>query len=509
VIDRRVAWSLPALLVVVVGIAWALGRGAEPVARAPLEEPPSEALTAPEPPRAAAPPPVDGLRWIVAGEGDVPELNQVQIEQDLALATETLSAHGPGLLLYAGGADGAPVQVLRDAGEAGGLRGRLGELFDPRGGRDSAYRPSTLEPAGAARAEAILSAVRGAIADDDAAPLTVYLAGHGVGGEAAYESRFLTWGHGEIDVDALTATLDEVSDHRPVRFVITSCHAGGFAEMAFAGADPEQGAAPTDRCGFFATTWDRAAAGCDPNPDRGAQEGYGIHFLHALRGEDRQGEDARAEIDLDGDSVITLAEAHARARIASGSLDVPVTTSERFLRAAVPEPADVPEGRPPASLPVERAVVAALTERAGLERPEDVIVALDSLHEEVRPLAAELETLDAELDQVRADLVAELLHRWPVLDDPWHPDFEPTLADEAAAIEAHLEGSGLAARERELEGRRVGVAERHDDLLIEAAPLERLERALETLELAARLQAEGGTWWLRYLRFVACESGRL
>ena len=71
-----------------------------------------------------------------------------------------------------------------------------------------------------------------------------------------------------------TSELDELPGHRPLRMVITSCYSGGFAELAFDGASEDRGAATTDRCGFFATTWDRAASGCDPNPDRGAQAAW-------------------------------------------------------------------------------------------------------------------------------------------------------------------------------------------------------------------------------------------
>ncbi|MCB9594424.1 MAG: hypothetical protein H6719_16955 [Sandaracinaceae bacterium] len=498
--ERRLAWPLAALVALIGLATWGLSASRAALPVDPVAPP---AIAARSTPRS------EGVRWILAGGGPTPELNQVQIEQDLLLARDTLSPLGDGLLLYAGGADGNAVQVLREGAAADPLRARLAELFDPRGGRDSSYRPSDLSPAGAASAEAILEAVRGALGDSDA-PLTVYLAGHGVGGEEPHLSQFLTWGADDLTVDDLAATLDEVPDHRPARFVVTACYAGGFAEIAFTAADPEEGPAASDRCGFFATTWDRAAAGCDPNPDRGAQEGYGIHFLHALRGEDREGDDALDEIDLDGDGVVTLLEAHARARIASGSLDVPVTTSERFLRAAAVDPEAVPDGElPPPHLPVERAVVAALAERLGLDDPRDVSARLDALHERADPLAERLDELEAELERVREVLAAELLHRWPVLDDPWHPDFGATLAAQRDAIEAHLETSGAAAHEAELLAEHALLAAEHDDLLADAAPMERLERALETLALAAQLQAEGGTLWLRYLRFVACESGRL
>lgn len=500
-LDRRAAWSLPALFAGIALASWL----ASARDLAPAPERTREERTAP----AARPPALgEDLRWIVAGGGPTPDLNQVQIEQDILLARDVLSPLGPGLLLYAGGPDGAAVQELRDAPDPDPLRARLAELLDPRGGRDASYRPSPLAPAGAASAEAIEEALRGALGGSTA-PLTVYLAGHGVGGEEPVDSAFLTWGPDDLGVEALGAVLDEARDHRPVRVVVTACHAGGFAEIAFAGGDPAEGPAASDRCGFFATTWDRAAAGCDPNPDRGAQEGYGIHFLHALRGEDRAGNEAREAIDLDGDGAITLLEAHARARVASGSLDVPVTTSDRFLRAAAPDPAELAPGElPRAHLPIEEAVVRALAERLGLADPREVSRRLDALHERVEPLAARLDALDEELERVREELAAELLHRWPVLDDPWHPDFAATFTADRRAIEAHLASSGAAAREAELTGERERVAIAHDDLLAEAAPMERLEQALETLELAAQLQTEGGSHWLRYQRFVACESGR-
>ncbi|HEY8428171.1 MAG TPA: hypothetical protein VIL20_07345, partial [Sandaracinaceae bacterium] len=287
----------------------------------------------------------------------------------------------------------------------------------------------------------------------------------------------------------------------------TACYAGGFAELAFEGASEERGPAATERCGLFATTWDRAASGCDPNPDRGAQEGYGIHFLHALRGEDRDGRPLpRERLDLDGDGAISLLEAHARARIASGSLDVPVTTSERFLRAVAASlpPAGL-EVEPP--LPEERAVVAALTSRLGLSRPEQA-------HERLAAMEAELERLGGELDRIEDDLAdaeeqlaAALLHRWPVLGDPWHPRFASTLESERTAILAFLESSSEAARREELLDERDRLAERHDRLLVESAPVVRLVRALETIDLAAQLMRAGGEAWERYEAFLACERG--
>lgn len=519
-LDRRALWSLPLVFALVAGGAWALSRvRSEPrSARAPAPRP------TPRSPAVAGPaaPPGGPFRWIVAGGGSLPELNQVQLEQDVELAAEVLSARGPGLLLFAGGAGSRAVQVVdapadgearageaTPASQATDLRARLAALFGPGLDRAARYRRTELAVDGAASAEGITSALEGALGDGDA-PLTVYLAGHGVGGEAPHESRFLTWGAHDLWVEDLAAVLDDTPGHRPVRLVVTACYAGGFAELAFDAADPARGAARTDRCGLFATTWDRAAAGCDPNPDRGAQEGYGIHFLHALAGRGRDGELPAERLDLDGDGAISLLEAHSRARIASRSLDVPVTTSERFLRAAV-EPSMVTGRQADASaarfLPEERAVVAALTERLELARPDEVHARLEAHRLALDERAAELDGLDAELDAVEGELRASLLHRWPVLNDPWSPRFEATLAASGEAIATFLDASALTARRAELQRERARVADRHDARLVAMAPLERLARALETLRLAAALRAEGGRYWLRYQALLACERG--
>ncbi|MEC7524168.1 MAG: hypothetical protein VYE22_30080 [Myxococcota bacterium] len=482
-LDRRALWSLPVLLGLSLGAAHLLSRA----------EPPTPPPSAPAPPR---PPPTGPIRWIVAGGGASPEVSQVQIEQDLAQATRRLEETGPGMLLFAGGPGSQAVQVLdRDAPPAD-LRDRLGTLLDPRGSRDTRYRASTLDPDGAGSAEAIVSALEGAVLADES-PLLVYLAGHGLGGEEPRDSRLLTWGAGDLWVEDLAAVLDAAPHHRPVRLVVTSCYAGGFADLAFTGADLEQGPAESDRCGFFATTWDRVASGCDPDPDRGAQEGYGILFLEALGG---------AAEDLDGDGRLSLLEAHSHARMRAGSFDVPVTTSEVFLRAAV-DPDEAPEDAPPPPMPEERAVVAALRERLDVASWEAARARLTALQHQLEEGAEQLDELEREREAAREDLVGALLHRWPALEDPWRRDFAPTLELEADAIARFLDESGDAARLADVDARLAPVAERHDALLVRMAPLENLLRAEETLALAGQLRAEGGPHWLRYQRFLACERG--
>lgn len=445
------------------------------------------------------------IPWIVAGGGSLPEHNQVSIEQDLALAAEILGeVAGRGLVLFAGG-PGAAVQVQRAEDEASvgdPVALALADLFAPRGGRGAIYRPTTLAVDGPASADAVKEALRAALAGPGEGPLLLYVAGHGEIGEGPRDNRVDLWAQSALRVGELAELLDE--GERPVTVVVTTCFSGGFGELVFAGADPARGPAPTPRCGLFASTWDLEASGCDPNPDRRAQEGYGLHFLHALRGQDRDGAALEgALVDLDGDGRISLLEAHTRARIAGRGLDVPTTTSERWLREAAPA-----EGPTAAlSLPEEEAVIAALARELGLDEPEraaDVLAGLEAEIDDAREALADAEAAE---DAAYRRAAAALLARWPVADDPWHPDFKDMYDRSKAAIAEHLAADpdylaylGARAEVDRWQGR-IG------DLRGDAARYERLGRAVETRALAGRLAHQGGPAWERYQGLLACERG--
>ncbi len=438
--------------------------------------------------------------WIAAASGATPELNQVSIEQDIALAAEVL---GPGgRVLFGSGPDTPTVQVLGEHLEPDPVRLALGDLFAPRGGRELRYRPTVLSGVEPATAEAVLGALDHALAGS-AEPLLLYLAGHGNIGEQPRHNTISLWAQSALDVATLAAHLD--TSPRPVRLVVTTCFSGGFAEVVFRGADEALGAAGGPRCGLFAAPWDLEATGCDPNPDRAAQQGYGLHLLNALRGRDRLARPLpRAALDLDGDGAISLLEAHTRVRIASSTADVPTTTAERWLRHAAP--ARGPSA--PVALPEEDAVVEALGRRLGLEGEEAMAhLELQRLGDDIEVVLRELQDAQRQEEDAYRRAAAELLARWPTLDDPWHPDQARVLERERGAIAEHLERSAryaayLDARD---EVERLGV--RLWDLRRRSAPYERLSRALDNRALAGRLKAAGGESWAVFERILACERG--
>jgi len=449
------------------------------------------------------------LRWLIAGGGALPESNQVSIEQDLGQALEVFVGT-PGALLFAGGPGTPTVQVQAQvdadapvrAGVHDPVSQALGDLFAPRGGRGAHYRTTTLPATGEASAASVLDALRRTLAAPGEGPLLLYVAGHGEIGAVARENAIALWGQSRLEVRELAKVVD--ASVRPLVMISTTCFSGGFAELAFADADASRGAAPTPRCGLFATTWDLEASGCDPNPDRQAQEGYGLHFLAALRGQDREGRAlAKAELDLDGDGSISLLEAHSRARITARGIGVPTTTSERWLREVAPATGTIVS----VALPEEDAVVLALTAQLGLspDEPDAAASALLDLERRIDGQKSALVEATVAENDAYGRAAAAILGRWPVLDDPWHPDFAAMLSRNHAAIAEHLEGDAdyrayLDARDRV---DRVQIA--IGDLRGEAARYERLARGVETLRLAGRLAAEGGPDWRHYEALLACE----
>ena len=487
------------LLVASVGLGSAAG--AALVASSPAG---SDAASRPAPAPVPASPDRAPTRWIVAGGGATPDSNQHSIEADLGLAVEVLDGlGGGGRLLYAGGPGTRAVQVLDEAPRGDALLARLGHLFAPRAGRDAHYRETRLEPEGPATAERVLETIAGEVGAPGP-PLLVYVAGHGEPGEDAADNVVVFWGQGALTPVDLAERLDAVPDARPLRLVVSTCHAGGFTEVLFQGGDAAREPARVTRCGLFATTWDRQASGCDPDPDRRRHEGYGIHFLHALRGEDRDGRPLPPEeLDFDGDGIVTLLEAHGRVRVASSGVEVPTTTSERWLRLAAPTGA----AGQPVALPVEDAVVAALAASLSVPPQAGAVEARVARLEEA-PRRLDQELLEARDEELRLfeEVAARLLSRWPVLDDPWHPDFGGTLERERARVEAFLDGDpgyraflGASAHVDRLDLRMAELERREARLL-------RLARALDNRELAARLKARGGFGWEVFQSLRACEA---
>ena len=442
---------------------------------------------------------------LIAGGGPSPEYNQISLEQDIA-AIVALSPKDRTAVFFAGGPETRAVQVLDTEPRGSDVDALLGNFFDPRGGREAHYEPTSLRVHGAATRTEILGALQHALLDNTSSPLFVFLSGHGQGGDTRPDSQFLTWGEETITPHDI-APLLERSPARPVRFVITSCFSGGFSEMIFHGAGAPYEVIDGDHCGIFAAPWDLPASGCDPNPDRAAQEGYTAIFMNALRGLARNGTPLpREHIDFDGDGKISLAEAHARGVIDSESLDEPTTTSERFLEIAE---AAVKTGTKTVFAWAENdAVIRELEAKYDVHSRQEAFARWEQNRAAAKALDANSELLTTEQELFhRAE--AALLARYPVLNDPWHPDYVELVANHEDAILAFFENSPEIAAWSSAHERVESIAEQRDDLDVAVAPYNRLIRAYDARSRANQLAARGGRNLERFKQFLACERSVL
>lgn len=441
---------------------------------------------------------------IIVGGGSTPESNEYSIEQDLALASSVLD--GAGLTLYAAGPQTRAVRITDPRAPSDTLKSRLGKIFNPRAGRTSSYRRTTLSVDSPATPDAFYDAIADA-GGRDGDGLDVYVAGHGDRGEVAADNAIVWWGNRVVTPRQLAGKLGEMKLKRDVRFVMTTCFSGGFGELAFDDADPAAGATEQPICGLFASTWDREAGGCDPNPDRGVHEGYGVHFLGALNAESTEGEPIPAdERSFDGDSETGFLDAHTYARLHSRSIDVPTTTSERYVRAVVEPEADA-EGRA-GLLPHEDAVIRELSARLGVGSQREAMQRARSLDTRIEQQAQAGADAAARETDAYWDVAGAMLARWPVLDDPWHPRWQTTVDQHGREIREFLEESPAVTALVQAMATTDRVAAARADLEAERAPYDRLIRAYDTRRLATVLEQRGGDDWRRFLRFRRCEQGR-
>lgn len=505
---KRPAFSTCTTLLVVVllaGCGRSQGNGAKANPSAPrtVKAPESTSASVAEPLPGAISFPSDGppLRFVVIGGGPVPESNEVAIEQDVELVERALP--GPGMVLFAGGSGKPTVRELAPAPRSDSVRLALGELFAPRSGRHSRYRAPRFDAQPATR-ENVQRVLEQALASGSE-PLLLYVAGHGDKGETPAQNSVALWGGSTLTPLDLAALHERHT--RPFRLIATTCFSGGFAELAFEKADSAaMRPAPVLRCGIFAGTDDRETSGCDPNPNRRAQESYGLHLTLALSGQRKDGSALPvATVDLDGDGKVGLLDAHTWARIEAVSFDLPTTTSERWLRAVEPGSAPIA----PDLVPEEHAVTERLGATLGLTNEAATQRRSQAIDETIAHLNQELDAKEAELHAVEDALAIELLERWPSIDDAFHPEFEATLqANEAAISDILLRSENAATRER-MRRENEDLYEAFDrEVTLEARVL-RVLRAYETLRKAAALRKRGGPALRHYEELLDCERAPL
>lgn len=442
---------------------------------------------------------------LLIGGGPEPWSSQISIEENVHYFGRTQQVRGidpaGNRILFASGSSGradvcfnhgVPVSPAREILASSNNAGRYLKLD---------YRPHQVPGVShAASRQAILQALSDLARElSETDRLLIYFTGHGGKGANSETANLQTWGKEKLDVRTFAKALDAFRPETAVMVVMVQCYSGAFANLIFVAGDPANELAPHRRAGYFSTLATRTAAGCTPEVHRADYEDYSTYFLGALGGQNRLGEPVPA-IDVDGDGAISLDEAHLHVVAVSPTIDIPLKTSDRFLRQF----ATIPVEQEPkitwdsgysrllgAAAPLERTALEALSVRLELDG-EDRVAEAHRLSEKVdqeREVAQrKIRRQDEELKRLARKLAESLQTNWPVLRNAWHPMTGLYLADEAEEIDQMLRRQPSFAQWQRL---RTSVAEeRQKDLAAEKrwALLKRMVQTAESVALAENLR---------------------
>jgi hypothetical protein len=296
--------------------------------------------------------------FVTIGGGYSPTGNQVSLEKNVLFMQNVLASkrpdHPPHDIYFADGNDPDRDVHYRDPDFETNVplaRRMLAEILGETDSMDFTYRNHEIpNETGPAEKETLAARFRQLASELQSGDrLIVYATGHGgearggrggglrrrggAGGRGRnpYNTTLYTWGDDRISASEFSDWLSGFRTDVNVVLVMVQCHSGGFAHTIFEQANASQPLALHARCGFFSQVHDRVAAGCTPDVDEADYQEYSSFFLAALAGKTRAGAELTG-VDYDKNGQVSFSEAHAYAVIASDTIDIPITTSDAFLR---------------------------------------------------------------------------------------------------------------------------------------------------------------------------------
>lgn len=434
-----------------------------------------------------------GPSLVIFGGADGPENDQASIEAQVHQLSAVLSDGQPQVLF--GGAQG---QAVRESAEIDDTTLWLGRIFSAREGVEGLYRESTLG-AKAASLTAFFRAIdRG---QTNPKGTIVFGAGHGSGPSGEMPATLSLWTDAAIPLDRLAHHLDRRKRRGPFAMVLGQCYSGSFSDLLHRGGQGQGEIAEPIRCVLAAAPHDRTASGCTSDVSDPWAQAYMLEVAQAL---------GRAETDLDGDGAVSLAEAHARAKITDRTTDVPVRSSEayvaRMLGDAAPEALSYQDALAAAEVE-DRAVLLALAPPGGGGDPLSAAAAqkteLDRRAEAAEQAIADL---DQDLEDAERSARARVIARWPELSSPYRASARALLHERAAEVVGLVRGTSLGNKLLGLERKVATASDRWAELARQSARLERFLRTAAAVEARRRFLRDRGPKERRVLeRIEACE----
>ena len=216
-------------------------------------------------------------------------------------------------------------------------------------------------------------------------PLFFYFTGHGSPNEQNLDNNSLyLWHEQPLSVRQLAQILDNMPRQTSVVTMMAQCFSGSFANLIYEGGNPNRPVALQTRCGFFATVKTRPSVGCTAAVNEADYRDYSSSFFAGLSGRDRTGK-AVTSADYNKDGRVSYAEAHAFAKVDEKSTDLPISTSEAWLRQHLsPQQEDALLSQPIGPLmrigrPEQRYVVSSLVKMFSLNQQKSFLQNVDAL----------------------------------------------------------------------------------------------------------------------------------
>jgi hypothetical protein len=468
--------------------------------------------------------------FLTIGGGSSPSNNQVSLEKNILYLQRFLADTGLGNLpheiLFSDGAAGArDLQFLDPNHQAPKANQLLAEIFRQEDGLDLQYRPHAIPhlwgPSGRSSIGKWFDTVGAKLHDADR--LFIYYTGHGGRNRQQNFSTMAMWNEADMPVREFVKLLDKLPKKVSVVLVMVQCYGGGFGDVIFEGADSSKGLSSANRCGFFATSPDRIAAGCTPDVDEENYREYSTYFWAALYGRKRTGEAVPAP-DYNKDGHVSLAEAHAWSLVNSDTIDLSMKTSDVFLRrygkmktvTASRDLIDTDSGYQTLldkADPPERATLEGLAQRLDLEgsnRTQAARNLAEVLRKRRKTLGDEQKRLRDLHDANCRTLAVLVKRRWPELSNAWNPSVATLLSSDADQIVRMIESAPQYAELHKQDDRLDELEEQMDDLERKWVKCQRFIKTAEHVALAANLPSVAAPELVeRYHQLIAAEGGVL
>lgn len=280
------------------------------------------------------------LRVVIFGGGPTPESNQVAIENNVKWMMSILPEWSTSFVMFGDGTtttDTVQISPIRTKAHRV-LATFFGDApTDVDKDTPIAYRPSSVSRIDAASKKSSIDAAFSRLEKDKSKdPVFLYFTGHGSRGRTGFDTnRYDLWREEGITPSELVDQLTKVRKGVPITILMVQCFSGAFANIIFERADEQNDLLDRQVCGFFAATQDRVAAGCTPELNEAEYRDFSSTFLAAITGKDRVGRTVQMP-DYNGNGWTGFDEAFYFSLIEDPSIDVPVVTSDAFLRKFVP-----------------------------------------------------------------------------------------------------------------------------------------------------------------------------